>query len=56
MIKFREIMLFTKLQEDSASLIKSGVSKYDILMRETSDVMQDLAHTYGERHTLCYCM
>lgn len=25
-------------------------------MQETSDVMQDLAQIYGERHTLQYCM
>ena len=25
-------------------------------MRETSDVMQDLAQIYGERHTLEYCI
>lgn len=25
-------------------------------MRETSDVMQDLAMTYGERHCLAYCI
>ena len=56
MIKFREISLFSKLHQDQADLKKSGVSGYDILMRETSDVMQDLAHIYGERHTLEYCI
>ena len=25
-------------------------------MRETSDVMQDLAQAYGERHTMEYCI
>jgi acyl-CoA oxidase len=33
MIKFREITLFSKLQEDQANLKKQGVSSYDILMR-----------------------
>jgi hypothetical protein len=56
MIKFREISLFSKLHQDQADLKKNGVSGYDILMRETSDVMQDLAHIYGERHALEYCI
>lgn len=33
-------------------MLKDGKSPYQILMRETSDTMQDLAWTYGERHAM----
>ena len=39
LLTFREISLFTKLDEDTKKLKASGVSNYEILMRETSDVM-----------------
>merc|ERR1719498_1668808 len=54
LLKFRETTLFTELMEANKNLKKAGVSGYNILMRETSDVMQNLAQTYGERHTLDY--
>lgn len=41
---------------DTFKLKKEGKSSYDILMRETSDVMQDLAMAYGERSCLEYCI
>jgi len=53
---FRETMLFQKLIGEQKRLAKEGKSSYQILMRETSDVMQDLAMTYGERHCLAYCI
>jgi len=56
LLRFRETVLFQKLQDDSKALSKKGISKYDILMRQTSDVMQDLAQAYGERHTIDYCI
>ena len=42
--------------EGNKALAKKGVSSYNILMRETSDVMQNLATTYGERNTMEYCI
>lgn len=56
LLKFRETMLFEKLVNDTKKLLKEGKSAYQILMRETSDVMQDLAWTYGERHALEQCI
>jgi len=55
LLKFRETMLFQKLVEDTKTLTKK-VGGYQVLMRETSDVMQNLAMTYGERNTLEYCI
>ena len=55
MLKFREIMLFEKLMKDTKNQLKSGKSKYEVLMRETSDTMQDLAQAYGERVAMEYC-
>ena len=55
LLKFRETVLFQKLVDDNKNLAKTH-SKYQILMRETSDVMQNLAQAYGERHTLDYCI
>lgn len=37
-------------------LKQMGKSNYDILMRETSDIMQQVAMAYGERSCLEYCM
>lgn len=56
LMKYRETFLFEKLMNDTKNLKKSGVSGYNILMRETSDVMQNLATAYGERSTLEYCI
>lgn len=56
LLKYRETVLFQKLVADSKNLKDAKVSGYNILMRETSDVMQDLAQAYGERHTLEYCI
>ena len=52
LMKFKETMLFTKLVDDTKKLLKDGKTPYQILMRETSDTMQDLAWTYGERHAM----
>jgi hypothetical protein len=52
LMKFRETMLFQKLTDDTKKLLKEGKTPYQILMRETSDSMQDLAWTYGERHAM----
>ena len=56
LLKYRETVLFEKLVADTKNLKKAGVSGYNILMRETSDVMQNLATAYGERQTLDYCI
>lgn len=56
LLKFRETMLFQKLVGEQKRLKGEGKSAYQILMRETSDVMQDLAMAYGERHCLQYCI
>ena len=49
-------MLFEKLTNDTKSLLKSGKSGYDVLMRETSDAMQALALAFGERNAMEYCI
>ena len=54
LLKYREITLYAKLMEDNKNLKSLGA--YHVLMRETSDVMQELAQAYGERHTLEYCI
>ena len=54
LLKYREIMLYTKLMDDNQKLKHLG--GYHVLMRETSDVMQELAMAFGERHTLEYCI
>jgi acyl-CoA oxidase len=56
LFKFREATLFKRLIARTTALKKSGVSGYNILMRETSDNMQDLATAYGERHTMEACI
>ena len=56
LLRYRETVLFNKLVDDSKNLKSQGKSAYQILMRETSDVMQELAQVYGERHTMEYCM
>jgi acyl-CoA oxidase len=53
-LKYREIMLYTKLTDDNKNLKHLG--NYQVLMRETSDVMQELAQAFGERHTLEFCI
>lgn len=56
LFKFREVSLFEKLMKDTQRLRKAGKTSYEVLMHETSDVMQDLAFAYGERETLEYCI
>lgn len=56
LLKFREVSLFDKLMKDTQRLRKAGKTSYEVLMHETSDVMQDLAFAYGERETLEYCI
>jgi acyl-CoA oxidase len=48
LLKFRESSLFEQLMGDIKSKTPQ-VGKYNVLMRETSDVMQALALAYGER-------
>ena len=56
LLKFREISLFNQLEKAKADLAKQGKTGYEILMHETSDVMQNLAQAYGERHCFDYCV
>ena len=56
LLKFRETILFQKWLTEEKNLKSQGKSGYQILMRETSDVMQDLALAYGERQALQYCI
>jgi len=57
LLKFREIMLYTQLDNDNKKLIQQEKkTPYQALMHETSDVMQDLAQAYGERNCLEYCI
>ena len=56
LMRFRETVLFEKLVGDTKALLKQGKTPYQILMRETSDVMQDLSWTYGERHAMEQCV
>jgi acyl-CoA oxidase len=53
-LKFREVTLYTQLIEKQKELAHLG--GYQVLMRETSEVMQNLAMAYGERHTLEHCI
>ena len=53
---FRERLLFTRLVARMAHLGKEGKNKYQILMREVSDNIQDLALAYGERNTIQACI
>jgi len=56
LLKFRETMLFEKLLADTKKQLEAGKSQYQILMRETSDTMQDLAISFGERNCMEYCI
>ena len=52
LLKFREKTLYESLVANMAILAKSGKSAYQILMREVSNNIQDLAMAYGERNTM----
>lgn len=56
LLKYRETVLYNQLVEGNKKMLQEGKSSYNILMRETSDVMQGLAMVYGERQTLEYCI
>jgi acyl-CoA oxidase len=51
LLKFREVDLFKKLAKKTKDLTSSGKSGYEALMFHTSNLVQDLAMAYGERHT-----
>lgn len=38
LLKYRETVLFTMLTEKNKELLSQGKSKYQVLMRETSDI------------------
>jgi hypothetical protein len=56
LLKYRETVLLEKLIKDNRDLKAKGISGYKIFMRETSDIMQNLATSYGVRHTMDYCI
>ena len=49
-------MLFQGLLKKVADLKKQGKDAFHILMAETSDEMQDLAMSFGERNTIETCI
>ena len=51
LLKFREVDLFRKLAIKTKELTSSGKSSFEALMYHTSNLVQDLAMAYGERHT-----
>ena len=55
LLKFRETLLYGQLTDDIKSKTPK-VGAYNVLMRETSEVMQALALVYGERSTFEYCL
>ena len=54
LLKYREVSLFKQLVATTKAQLKNGKSSYEVLMRETSDIMQDLARAYGEREAMQY--
>ena len=56
LLRFRERTLFERLANSIKQLTKEGKSQYNILMRETSNNMQDLAMAYGERLCVESCL
>jgi len=54
MLKFKETMLFGKLMGMTQRLKDLG--SFQVEMRETSDVMHQLAMAYGEREILESCI
>jgi acyl-CoA oxidase len=49
LMRFRQTSLYLKLTRRMAELGKIGKTQYQIMMREVSDTIQDLAMAYGER-------
>lgn len=49
LLRMREVILYETLLNKMAALKGAGKSNYDILMKHTSDEMQELATAYGER-------
>lgn len=56
LFRFREKVLFAQLMKRMGELEKQGVKTYQIMMREVSDPIQDLAMAYGERNTIEACL
>ena len=55
LLKFREVVLYNKLVDENKRLTPQ-LGPYQVLMRETSDTMQDLALAFGERNALAHCI
>lgn len=55
LLRFREKTLFIRLTTRMAALKKSGKSTFEVMMRNVSDNIQDLAMAYGERLTIESC-
>jgi hypothetical protein len=56
LLSFRQTSLFMKLTSRMSELGKMGRTQYQILMREVSDTIQDLAMAYGERLMIEACI
>jgi len=56
LFRFRQIVLLQQLAYKSAALIKAGMTEYEVAMMGTSELIQDLAQSYGERHILDSCI
>ena len=55
LLRFREKTLYNKFISDMVAMTKQGKTTYQIMMREISDTIQDLALAYGERNTIEAC-
>lgn len=56
LLRFREKTLFAQLMKKMSELSKQGKKTFQIMMRELSDPIQDLAMAYGERNTIEACL
>lgn len=56
LLKFREVDLFKKLTKKTMEMQKAGKSGFEVMMHHTSNLVQDLAMAYGERHALESCI
>lgn len=56
LFRFRQITLVQQIVAKMAKLQKSGMTAYEVNMMGTSDLIQNLAQSYGERRMLDSCI
>ena len=56
LFRYRQSRLCQDLMAKEAAMQKKGVSPYDIAMMGTSNLIQDLAQSYGERRIIDCCI